>query len=901
MSTVRPYRETDVVLRDGTTVHVRAARPEDAPAVAAFYRSLSPRSRHLRFFSAGFKGLEERTRTECDVDYVNRCTLLATFGPAGEVVGVASYVRTGPDRAEVGFAVSDRFQGRGLGTLLLAHLAQVAAVNGIPTFEGVMLAENYQMLDVLEQSGFPLQLRPTEDEIEFTMPTSFTQEAIARFERREQSAAVAALTAILRPRSVAVIGASRERGTVGGELFRNLLDFGFTGPVFPVNRNAHVVQSVLAYPSIASVPEPVDLAIVVVPAPAVAAVADECGRQGVRALVVISSGFAELGEEGRQRQEELLRVCRRYGMRLVGPNCMGVINTDAGVRLNGTFGPIPPRPGRIGFASQSGALGLAIIDYASTLELGLSSFVSLGNKADISANDLLHYWETDPNTDTILLYVESFGNPRKFGRIARRVARRKPIVATKAGRSPAGARAAASHTGALLAAADVRVDALFRQSGVIRTDTLEEMFDVAALLTHQPLPRGKRVGIVTNVGGPAILAADAAEAAGLQLPVLSEATIAALKSGLLPEATTANPIDLTAPARAEHFEHALRTLIDCGDVDAVVAIYLPPLEGDPEEVARRLVALADSARDAAKPLLAVFMMAGGPPPSLRRAGIPTYTFPEAAVRALARAAEYAEWRRAPEPQPPALPVRRTEAIAIVAQALGRGGGWLELEDTLRLLDCYGIPTAPCRIVNSPEAAAAAATHLGPGPYVVKAVAPGLVHKTEHQAVSVNLRTPDEVEAAAQRMLEQLSAEGLAPIRFAVQPHLTGTEILVGGIFDREFGPLVVTATGGIFAEVFRDLTLRLAPVDADEARRMLRELRGYPLLEGARGRPPADLDALADVIVRLGKLVEDVPEVVEIDLNPVFANPDGAWVADVRARVEPVEPPPPPGVPSDAR
>ncbi|MCS7296589.1 MAG: GNAT family N-acetyltransferase, partial [Chloroflexota bacterium] len=396
---IRPYRETDVVLRDGTTVHLRAARSEDTPRVAAFYRSLSPVSRHLRFFSIGKGALEERAALDCQVDYVHRFTLLAASGPAAEVVGVASYVRTGPDRAEVAFAVSDRLQGRGLGTLLLAHLAQVAAAHGIATFEGVMLPENYRMLDVLEQSGFPLQLRPTQDEIAFTMPTSFSPEAVERFERREQLAAIAALEAILRPRSVAVIGASRERGTVAGELFHNLLEYGFQGPVYPVNRNARVVQSVLAYPSVDDLPEAVDLAVIAVPAANVPEVAEACGRRGVRAIVVISSGFAEAGPEGRRRQTELVEICRRYGMRLVGPNCMGVINTDASVRLNATFGPKPPRAGRVGFASQSGALGLAIIDYAGALELGLSSFVSLGNKADISANDLLHFWEADDATD----------------------------------------------------------------------------------------------------------------------------------------------------------------------------------------------------------------------------------------------------------------------------------------------------------------------------------------------------------------------------------------------------------------------------------------------------------------------------------------------------------------------
>ncbi|HSO93190.1 MAG TPA: GNAT family N-acetyltransferase, partial [Candidatus Dormibacteraeota bacterium] len=526
-------RQADVVLRDGSTATIRPVRPDDEASVLRFFESLSPQSLFLRFFS-GAVNLQQAVVSATRVDYRDRYGLIATAGTDRTVIANGMYIKTSPDRAEVAFAVSDAYQGHGLGTLLLGQLAEVAEQAGISVFEAVVLPENNQMIDVFRQSGFSVLTSVEPGQIMVEFPTSFSTEAIDRFERREETAAVNAMHTFFEPRSVAVIGASRKRGTIGGELFHNLLTSGFPGAVFPVNQEAAVVQSVPAYRSVLDIPGALDLAVIAVPATAILEVARDCAAKGVAGLVVISAGFAEAGPEGKERERQLLETCRAGGMRLIGPNCMGIINTASAASLNATFGPEMPPRGTVGFLSQSGALGLAVIDYARALGLGISTFVSVGNKADISGNDLISYWNDDPDTKLILLYLESFGNPRRFARLAREVARLKPIIAVKSGRSPAGARATSSHTGALVAASDATVDALFHQAGVIRTDTLSELFDVAALLANQPLPQGRRVAILTNAGGPGILCADACEASGLQVPALPDAAQHALSKLLSP-------------------------------------------------------------------------------------------------------------------------------------------------------------------------------------------------------------------------------------------------------------------------------------------------------------------------------------------------------------------------------
>lgn len=888
------HREADVVLRDGQTVHIRPVRAEDEGALMAFLCGLSEESRVMRFFSAPTPAaLAEMARRWSRVDYVRRFAFVAISGADGRIVGHALYEALEDEGiAEAAFAVADDFQGRGLGTILLGHLAEVASAHGIREFVAYVLSENQRMLEVFRESGFPVHVRVSGTEAVVTLPTSLSPEALERFDRREQVAARNALRAFFAPRAIAVVGASRHRGTIGGELFHNLLTYGFPGPVYPVNPAADVVQSVPAYPTVEAIPGPVDLAVVAVPAAEVLPVAEQCARKGVRALVVISAGFAETGEEGRARQVELVRTCRAAGMRLIGPNCMGIVNTDPQVRLNATFAPSPPPAGRVGFLTQSGALGLAIIEYAGALGLGLSTFVSVGNKADISGNDLLNYWETDPATDVILLYLESFGNPRKFSRIARRVGRSKPIAAVKSGRSPAGARATSSHTGALIAASDVTVDALFRQTGVVRTDTLEELFDVAALLVHQGPPAGRRVAIITNGGGPGILCADACEAEGLEVPPLAPETQDRLRAGLLPHASVQNPVDMVAAATPDHYRHAISVVAADPGVDALIVIFVPPLVTRPEEVARAIVDATASLRGS-KPVLTVFMSARGIPAALQAGDvrIPSYAFPEAAAIALARAARYGEWRGRPLEAPPRLDdVRREDARALVLSALARGEGWLPPQEVAALLGAYGLPLAAQRVAATAEEAGVAAALLE-GPVALKAFGPEIVHKTDLGAIRLDLRGREEVRAAAEAVAAQLASRGITPSGFLVQAMAPpGVEMIVGVVSDQHFGPVVACGAGGTLVEVLKDVSVRLTPLTRSDAAEMVRELRTFPLLTGFRGQPPADVPALEDILLRVSALAEDLPQVAELDLNPVIVHPRGATVVDARIRVARVEP-----------
>jgi acetate---CoA ligase (ADP-forming) len=895
---IRHIGEGDVVLRDGSTVHVRPVRPDDAGAVRALFEGLSEGSRWLRFFS-GFFDADAVVRWATEVDYDRRFGLVASAGPEGRVIAHVGWERQAdrPEKAEIGLAIADDFQGHGLGTIMLGQLAEAAHTAGVTLFGAEVLPENSQMLQVLRDSGFPLTLHPVPGVVLAELPTSLSPQAIELFERREQLAAVAALRSILAPSSVAVVGASRQRGSVGGELFHNLLSAGFNGPVYPVNPGAEVVQSVVAYHSVLDVPGPVDLAVVAVPAAAVVDVARQCAAKGVHALVVLSAGFAETGPRGAERQRELLGVCREAGMRLIGPNCLGMVNTDPAVRLDATFGPTVPVAGRVGFLSQSGALGLAIVDYANQLGLGLSSFVSVGNKADISGNDLLGYWGEDPRTDLVLLYLESFGNPRKFARIARRLGRSKPIVAVKSGRSVAGARATSSHTGALLAASDVTVEALFRQAGVIRTDTLAELFDVARLLASQPPPLGRRVGIVTNAGGPGIMCADACEAGGLEVVQLSEGLRARLGEFLPREASTVNPVDLLAAAPARHFRRAIGLVAGSGEVDAVIAIFIPPLAINLGEVAGAIREAAEAAPEQV-PVVAVVMSAAGGPEELRGGGraVPSYGFPEDAARALARSTAYGAWRAAPEGRVPALAdVRRDEAAAILATAMAAGPlpRWLEPDEVAMLLGCYGLPLAEWRLVETAERAGAAAAELG-GAVALKGVAPGLLHKTEVGAVRLSLTGADQVAEAARDMAARIAGAGTRPSGFLVQRMADpGVELLVGVVHDPSFGPVVACGAGGTAVELLKDVAVRITPLTDLDAEQMVRSLATFPLLDGYRGAPKADVASLEDVLLRISALVDERPELAELDCNPVIVGPNGAVIVDARIHVgpPPVTPP----------
>ena len=887
---------SDVVLRDGSTVRIRPARPGDEQRVEDYLIGLSPETRRLRFWSQAIdvSGLARRI---VDIDLANHLTLLVLLGgDEGRMVGGAQYIRTYDARAEISLSVTDEFQGRGIGSILIGQLAQAAAEHGITLFAADVLPENHAMINVFRSTGFELSIRATPGAIEVEFPIGMTGEAFEHFEDRETQAAVNAMRTFLAPRSVAVIGASRDSSSIGGRLFHNLLVTEFAGPVYAVNPKADVVQGVVAVPSIEEIPGEVDVAFVVVPAEGVADVARACGRKGVRGLVVISAGFGEVGGEGSARQAELLDICRAHGMRLIGPNCMGIVNTDGDVRLNGTFATVYPPAGNVGFLSQSGALGLAIMQYATGLGLGLSSFVSVGNKADVSSNDLVAYWSTDERTDVILLYLESFGNPRRFSRLAREVGRRKPIVAVKSGRSAAGQRAAASHTGSLLASSDTTVDALFRQAGVVRTETLEEMFDVATLLANQPPPAGDRVAIITNAGGLAILCADACEAHGLLVPQLSDATIAELRSFLSGEASVSNPVDMIASATPEDYRRAIEVIARDPGIDAMIVIYIPP-DLSMVTAIGRAVAEAISSVGGRIPVITTWMSARGLPEELQGTGtrIPSFAFPEQAAIALARAAAYGRWRERPVGTVRAFTdIRQDEAYGIVAEAMGRGdAGWLTAAEVERLLDCYGLRTARSRSVETPEQAGEAAAEIG-GPVALKASAPDIVHKTEMGAVTLGLSGSDEVFRAAGQMSDRLGAQGVAHEGFLVQEMVQGgVEMLVGMAHDPLFGPVVAAGAGGTTVELLRDIAVRITPLTEQDAADMVRSLGTFPLLDGFRGAPKADVPALEDVILRVGALADNHPGIAEMDCNPVSVLPagEGGVVVDARVRVQ--EPPPP--------
>ena len=681
------------------------------------------------------------------------------------------------------------------------------------------------------------------------------------------------LRRLFEPRTVAVIGAGRRRGSIGAEIFHNLTGT-FTGQVVPINPHAEEIDGIRAYTTVQDVTQDIDLAVIAVPAIAVPGVIDDCIDKRVGGIVLISAGFGETGDEGRAREVMLRDRVRAAGIRMIGPNCMGIVNTDPAFRLNASFSPAFPPPGGVAFSSQSGALGLAILELAQQLNLGLSAFASIGNKADVSANDLLEYWETDPRTRVILLYVESFGNPRRFRDIARRVSRTKPIVVVKAGRSASGARAASSHTGAL-AASDTVVDALFLQSGVIRTETLEELFDVAALLAHQPLPAGRRVGILTNAGGPGILAADACEGFGLMVPALGDATVTALRSFLPGCASVGNPVDMLATATAEDYRRAIPILLRDPAIDSLLTIFIPPLVTNASDVAG---AITDSARQSPKPVLATFFGASGVPEIL--SPIPCYMFPESAARALAHAVGYAAQRGAPAGMVPDFPdIDRTVVRAIVDQARATGGDWISPLDCDALLHACGVPTAGNHVVGSVVEACSVAQTIG-YPVVLKGSGPDILHKTEAHAVYASLGDDAAVADAYRALSNRPDVH-----QVLLQPMVRGVEMFAGVSFDARFGHAVVCGSGGTLVELLHDTSCRLAPLTDVTARQMLNELRGIALLRGYRGAAAADESALADILLRISTLIEICPEIEELDLNPVIVSGAGATAVDARIRV----------------
>ncbi len=883
--------DIDVVLKDGGVVEIRPIRPDDADEELAFFRRLDPDTVYQRFFRVKSDLTPEEIEYFTNVDYHDRMAFVAVHEDRIVAVGRYDRLESDPEVAEVAFVVEDEHQGRGIGSQLLQHLTNYARSHDVSAFRAFVLADNHGMLRMFRNSGYRLTRELTEGVYSVEFPTEPSDESRAVEQEHEKRAVAASMMPLFYPASVAVIGASRNPRSIGGRLFANLLRGRFTGPVFPVHPQAGVVNSVKAYPSVLDIPDPVDVAFVVVPARLVLQVVDECAEKGVKGLVVISAGFGETGDEGRELEEQLVRKVRSAGMRMVGPNCMGLLNTDAKVSLDGQFGPVFPPAGNVAMSSQSGALGIAILDYARQLEIGISTFVSVGNKADVSGNDLLLYWEEDPNTDVILLYLEDFGNPRRFGRLARRISHRKPIVAVKSGRSSAGARAASSHTGSL-ASLDVAVDALFGQAGVIRTETLEELFEVTSLLANQPIPDGRRVAVLTNAGGPGILAADALESRGLELPELSDELRARLGEHLAAEASTRNPVDMIASAGPAAYRACLDVLLQSDEVDAVIVIYIPTAPEGSDDIAAAIAGVA-AEHAGKKTLLSVYMSSAGAPEvfGAGEARVPTYPFPEPAAYALGAAADYGEWRRMPEGDLVTFDdLRVDEAKAAVASALAEmdgDGGWLEPEEADAVLRAYGLPVVESGVATDEDGAAALAAKIG-GPVVVKVIAPSAVHKSDVGGVVLDVRGDDAVRAAYNQVMAAVpDGEGALIQEFVPGGH----EVLVGMTEDPNFGPLVVFGLGGIFVELIGDVAFRINPLTDLDAARMIDEVKSAKLLRGYRGEPSGDVEALQEVILRVSAMVEALPQIAEMDLNPVKVLPpgEGVRVVDARIKVRPTE------------
>jgi acyl-CoA synthetase (NDP forming)/GNAT superfamily N-acetyltransferase len=871
------------LLADGTTIEIRPARGGDVDAVRDMHAAMSSDNLYLRFFSMSTAAAEREAHRICREPAGDHVALLAW--QADELIGVASYeAGSAPDAPEIAFAVADHAHHRGVGTLMLEHLVSAARSRGIRTFAAEVLAENAAMMQVFADAGLHARRKLAEGVTELAFDLSGDDadpgwepylDAVAL---RESRADVASLRHVLAAESVVVIGASRRPESVGRSILRNIVSAGYRGTVYAVNPHADELEGVPCVPSPAGLPGPADLAVISVPASAVLDVAEDCGKRGIRSLVVITSGLDAADRAA------LLACCRRHGMRLVGPNCFGV--AVPGIGLDATFAASHPSPGRAGLAVQSGGVGIALLDQLTRLGIGVSSFVSLGDKSDVSGNDLLMWWDQDPATALAVLYLESLGNPRKFGRTARHVGARMPVLTVDAGRSEAAQRAAASHTAAA-ATPFVTREALFGQAGIVATRDIGELIEAAALLASQPVPAGGRIAIVSNAGGAGVLAADACSDAGL-LPAVLDGTVQDALRRLLPSgAEVTGPVDTTAAVPPEVFRRCLELVAADEGMDAILALTVPTAMGD-------LVPAAGAAA-LSKPLVlsvlhqaeAVRLLPGGPQASGQ---VPAYAYPGSAARALAHAARYGAWRaRVPGKIPAFGDLRPDDARALIRGFLERSpnGGWLPPGQTAELLACYGITLVSTEPVTSEEAAVSAAARLG-SPVVLKAEVPGLVHKTDAGAVQLDLHGPDEVRAGYRALAERFGARMSAAL---IQPMVTGgTEVIIGVVQEPVFGPLVVFGLGGVATDVIGDRSARLTPLTDTDAAALIRSIRAAPLLLGHRGSQAADLPALQDLLMRVSRLADDLPQVAELDLNPVIARPDGAHVVDTRVRVLPAQP-----------
>jgi acyl-CoA synthetase (NDP forming)/GNAT superfamily N-acetyltransferase len=886
MSLSSARRAADVLLTDGTVVTIRPVVASDEAALTAMYERSAQESLRLRFFAysrhAGQQDVARLLRRPSD----EHLAVIAV--ERGAAVGVGCLERSSsPGTAEFALFVDDIHHREGVGTLLLEHLVAAARDAGFLRLRADVLAENSAMLHVLRDLGAKVKQSSSYGSVDVVFPLKEQQTWSQAVERRESLAEHASLARVLAPRSVAVVGAGADPNGIGHRLLANLVEGGFTGDLHAINRSGAAVAGIAGLASLRDLAHPPDLVIIAVPAAFVPQVIDDCAAIGAYSAVIVSDGFAELGAAGQRQQDAVLAKARAAGMRLVGPNCLGVVNAKGSVRLNATFADARPMPGSVGLASQSGGVGLALLDYLTRRRIGLSTFVSMGNKADVSGNDLLMYWERDSATKVCVLYLESFGNARKFARVARRVARTKPIIVVTAGRTVAGARGVKSHTAAA-ATPDVAIDALFRQAGVMRAGTLGDVMDIVSVITEAPLPAGRRVAIVTNGGGPGALAADASVNAGLTLPELSSRTRAELVRLLPGHAATANPVDITAGGSPHSLAAAAGVLLRSGEVDSVMVVHTSLSGANTDETASTLAVVASETPT--KPLLAVFLGRPDVPRPLQRSAagsrIPCFAFPEAAAAALATVASYAEWRATPDPRPPVLNrIHRHTARTIVAEFLRDhpDGGWLDTDVAASLAASYAISTVTTMRAENPAQAVAAAQRIGL-PVVVKAAAGEVLHRTELGGVKLNLQTPDEVTAAVNTIQRACGAG--SPV--VVQPMLTaGVETAVGIVNDPTVGPIAMVALGGIATDLLADRSFRLLPSNRAAVREQIRSLRGAPLLFGYRGAPAVDIKALEDLVLRVGQLAIEIPELAELDLNPVLALVGGATAVDIKIRLMP--------------
>ncbi|MFK4145370.1 GNAT family N-acetyltransferase [Streptomyces sp. NPDC004065] len=875
------------LLTDGTTVRVRAAGPGDHDAVLRLYEQMSDDNLRLRFFSVSRTSARQGADRVAGPPRPGYRALVAEH--AGRLVGLAEYeAEPNGSTADVALAVADDWHHRGVATLLLEHLADAARGAGVTAFTADALAENHEVLKVFHDLGLRVTRHYDGPEVHCVVELAEDEDYLRAVDARARLAGTVSLRPLLRPRAVAVIGAGRRPGSVGRAILRNIRTGSFTGRVFAVHPEAASVCGVRAFPSVAALPRVPDLAVVAVPAAAVPGVAEECGKAGVGALLVVSAGLDP------QQAAALIGACRRHGMRLVGPNCLGLANTEDAVRLDATFAARHPGAGTAGVAVQSGGVGIALLDGLARLGIGVSTFVSLGDKYDVSGNDMLQWWEGDGRTGLALLHLESFGNPRAFSRTARRVARTMPVLTVDAGRSEAGRRAAASHTAAAATRTMTR-QALFTQAGVTATRTIAELLDAAALLHTQPLPAGTRVAVVTNAGGAGVLAADACADAELTVPPLPAALADELLA-LLPEgATAANPVDATAAVGEEQLRACVRRLAAHGAVDAVLVVLVPTAvaRATGEDLVR---ALTDTPVPQPRPVVAVLPAQAARVELLeaRESGrVPAYSDAEDAARALAHAAARAHWLGQPPGSVAQLPdVDAEHAKALVTAFLEEHprGAWLDPRTTGELLACYGIPQIEWAWARDEDEAVAAAERLaGPdGRVVMKAYWPGLVHKSEQHALHLDLQNASQVRAAHRDLVTRFGDRMTGVV---LQPLAErGTELFAGVVQDEVFGPLVVFGLGGTATELLADHAGRLAPLTDRDVRELITSPRSSPLLFGYGGTPAVDLDGLEQLLHRLSRMACDLPQLAEADLNPVLAGAHGVRALDVRIRLEPRHP-----------